>query len=73
MWFKRGAWDLTLFGIYDPAVWIKRFEWVTQEDLRAAFAAAGPLEPLPFKTGYSKPGRSNLMLAVRIPGVRSAK
>lgn len=72
-WFKRGAWDLTFFGIYDPAVWIEHFEWVTQEDLKAAFAAAGSLEPLPFKTGYSKPGRSNLMLAVRPSGVRSAK
>ena len=63
-WFKKSAWDLTFFGIYEPAVWIEHFEWVTQEDLKAAFAAAGPLEPLPFKTGYSKPGRSNLMLAI---------
>jgi hypothetical protein len=62
-WFKKGAWDVTFFGIYEPAVWIEHFEWVTQEDLKAA-AAAGPLEPLPFKTGYSKPGRSNLMLAI---------
>ena len=63
-WFRKNAWDLTFFGIYEPAVWIEHFEWVTQEDLKAAFAAAGPLEPLPFKTGYSKPGRSNLMLAI---------
>jgi hypothetical protein len=63
-WFKKNAWDLTFLGVYEPAVWIEHFEWVTQEDLKAAFAAAGPLEPLPFKTGYSKPGRSNLMLAL---------
>ncbi len=25
---------------------------------------ARPLEPLPFKSGSSKPGRSNLMLAI---------
>ena len=67
-WFKKSAWDLTFFGVYEPAVWIEHFEWVTQEDLKAAFVAAGPLEPLPFKTGYSKPGRSNLMLAVSRKG-----
>jgi hypothetical protein len=62
--FARGKWRLAFFGVYEPAIWIEHFEWVTQTDLQAAFAAAGPLPPLPFKTGYSKPGRSNLMLAV---------
>jgi hypothetical protein len=65
--FQKGRWALTFFGIYEPAIWIEHFEWVTQTDLQAAFAAAGPLAPLPFKTGYSKPGRSNLMLAVARP------
>jgi len=62
--FQKGKWQFTFFGIYEPAVWIEKFEWVTQSDLKAAFDAAGPMPPLPFKTGYSKPGRSNLMLAV---------
>jgi hypothetical protein len=62
--FPKAKWDFTYFGIYSPAIWIPEFKWVTQPDLQAAFDGATPVRPLPFKTGYSKPDTSNLMLAV---------
>jgi hypothetical protein len=62
--FAKSKWDFTFFGIYSPAIWIPEFKWVTQPDLQAAFEAATPVKPLPFKTGYSKADKSNLLLAV---------
>ncbi len=62
--FSKAKWDFTFFGIYSPATFIPEFKWVTQPDLEAAFEAAKPAKALPFKTGYSKADKSNLMLAV---------
>ncbi len=62
--FSKAKWDFTFFGIYNPATWIPEFKWVAQPELRAAFDEVTPVKPLPFKTGYSKADKSNLMLAV---------
>lgn len=56
------AWTRSLFGTYLPPR--PPFRNRLQDDLTQAFKA-GPVEPLPFLTGYRREGESNLVLAVK--------
>lgn len=56
------GWVRTLFGTYLPPR--PPFRNRLQDDLTQAFKA-GPVEPLPFLTGYRREGESNLVLAVK--------
>jgi hypothetical protein len=60
-------WNRTLFGTYlKPR---PPFTNRLQDDMTAAFKA-GPVEPLPFLTGYRHEGESNLVLAVKKDGTK---
>lgn len=63
--FKRGGWEITLFGRYTSPV--KDFTNVEQMDLRAAYEdPAGDIKPLPFHFGYRwRTQVDNLLLAKR--------
>jgi hypothetical protein len=63
--FKRGGWDVTLFGRYTTPV--KDFTNVEQLDLRAAYEdPSGSVRPLPFHFGYRwRTQVDNLLLAKR--------
>ena len=63
--FKRGGWDVTLFGRYTMPV--KDFTNVEQLDLRAAYEdPSGSVKPLPFHFGYRwRTQVDNLLLAKR--------
>jgi len=63
--FKRGGWDVTLFGRYTTPV--KDFTNVEQMDLRAAYEdPSGSVKPLPFHFGYRwRTQVDNLLLAKR--------
>ena len=58
------GWDTKLFGGYN--VPIELFANHAQADLRAAYAAAGPVPQIPFGTGYQfRAANANLQLYVR--------
>jgi|GEM_PF-282990 len=63
--FKRGGWEITLFGRY--ATPVKDFTNVEQPDLRAAYEdPSGSVRPLPFRFGYRWVTQvDNLLLAKR--------
>jgi hypothetical protein len=63
--FKRGGWEITLFGRY--ATPVKDFTNVEQEDLREAYKdPSGSVRPLPFHFGYRwRTQVDNLLLAKR--------
>jgi len=63
--FKRGGWEVTLFGRY--ATPVKDFTNVEQLDLRAAYEdPSGSVKPLPFHFGYRwRTQVDNLLLAKR--------
>jgi len=63
--FKRGGWEVTLFGRY--ATPVKDFTNVEQLDLRAAYEdPEGSVRPLPFHFGYRWLTQvDNLLLAKR--------
>jgi hypothetical protein len=63
--FKRGGWEITLFGRY--ATPVKDFTNVEQMDLRAAYEdPEGSVKPLPFHFGYRwRTQVDNLLLAKR--------
>jgi hypothetical protein len=63
--FKRGGWEVTLFGRY--ATPVKDFTNVEQLDLRAAYEdPEGSVRPLPFHFGYRwRTQVDNLLLAKR--------
>jgi hypothetical protein len=63
--FKRGGWEITLFGRY--ATPVKDFTNVEQLDLRAAYEdPEGSVKPLPFHFGYRwRTQVDNLLLAKR--------
>jgi hypothetical protein len=63
--FKRGGWEITLFGRYTTPV--KDFTNVEQMDLRAAYEdPTGNIRPLPFHFGYRwRTQVENLLLAKR--------
>jgi hypothetical protein len=63
--FKRGGWEITLFGRY--ATPVKDFTNVEQLDLRAAYEnPEGSVRPLPFHFGYRWVTQvDNLLLAKR--------
>lgn len=62
--YDKQKWDMHLFGnYYGP---IELFANHGQSDLRAAYAAAGPVPGLNFGSGYQMiPSRANLMVATR--------
>jgi hypothetical protein len=64
-YFKRGGWEITLFGRYTTPV--KDFTNVEQMDLRAAYEdPTGNVRPLPFHFGYRwRTQVENLLLAKR--------
>jgi hypothetical protein len=63
--FKRGGWEVTLFGRY--ATPVKDFTNVEQEDLREAYKdPSGNVRPLPFHFGYRwRTQVDNLLMAKR--------
>ncbi|MBE3112629.1 MAG: hypothetical protein IMZ46_19315 [Acidobacteria bacterium] len=63
--FKRGGWEVTLFGRY--ATPVKDFTNVEQKDLRQAYEdPSGSVRPLPFHFGYRwRTQVDNLLLAKR--------
>jgi hypothetical protein len=62
--FKRGNWDITLYGQYRKPV--KDFNYGFQKDLDAVYKTPGAAQPLPFSFGYHwGDGGSSVMLAVR--------
>ena len=63
--FKRGGWEVTLFGQYTTPV--KDFTNVEQKDLRQAYEdPSGSVRPLPFHFGYRwRTQVDNLLLAKR--------
>ncbi|MFT4175670.1 MAG: hypothetical protein QM627_03360 [Luteolibacter sp.] len=62
--YDPAKWNIHLFGNYQAP--IELFTKHTQADLRAAYAAAGPLPSLTFGSGYElKPERANLMISIR--------
>jgi hypothetical protein len=63
--FKRGGWEVTLFGRYTTPV--EDFTNVEQKDLREAYEdPSGGVQPLPFHFGYRwKSQVDNLLLAKR--------
>jgi hypothetical protein len=62
--FDPQQWDIHLFGQYTAP--IEFFARHSQPDLRAAYAAAGPVPGIPFGSGYQMKGAdANLMIAVR--------
>jgi hypothetical protein len=64
--FAKGKWSFVLFGKYLRP--LPPFQTHLQDDLVKAFKD-GPVEPLPFVTGYRHPGESNLVLALPVkPG-----
>ena len=57
------GWNKTFYGNYSAP--ITEFSWCLQPDLRKAFNdGVEKVKPLPFKTGYGKVTKSNLMFAI---------
>ena len=64
--FGKGKWNFVLYGKYLRP--LPPFQNHIQDDLTKAFKD-GPVQPLPFVTGYRHPGESNLVLAMPVkPG-----
>lgn len=70
-YLNNGDWQVTLFGDYEKPY--GSFAWLEQPDLRSAYRGRGA-RPLGFRIGYGFARiPSNLQLAVRSPGVSSAR
>jgi hypothetical protein len=67
--FDPMQWKITLYGNYIGP--ISEISWAEQRDLRKAYAVPGAVKPLPFKSGYGKLDRANLLFAIRNSPPRS--